>query len=242
MRPHLSASVSASVNTDDTQPCTHQFANCSADEAVACLWLDCDGEEREYHRLPPGHATAQSEMDGRTPPMQSARSHSEWFVYSLSLPLSRAYTHQPCTTALTPVGPRDVHCPRLFPWEMRASRFPDRSPPHAPPSMQTIGRCTTHARVSLCMHAGTYTTHAWRFKGAKGRHIGDYCGERPSPALHAALPRSIDPPPLSSAHASCSCAAWAAVQPNFPESIDLPTTLIPASLPLRRQRSGCRTA
>lgn len=57
MRPRLSASV----NTDDTQPCTHQFANCSADETVVCLWLECDGEEREYHRLPPGHATAQSE-------------------------------------------------------------------------------------------------------------------------------------------------------------------------------------
>ena len=44
-----------------TQPCLHQFINCHASDDVSCLWVDFEGEEREYHRLEPGHATAQSE-------------------------------------------------------------------------------------------------------------------------------------------------------------------------------------
>ena len=54
-----------SYNDDGiTQPCVHQFINNHPSDDVSCIWVDCEGGEREYHRLEPGHATAQSEEQG----------------------------------------------------------------------------------------------------------------------------------------------------------------------------------
>ena len=178
--------MSASVNTDDTQPCTHQFANCSADEAVACLWLDCDGEEREYHRLPPGHATAQSEMDGRTPPMQSARSHSESGLSTLnfsSLNPSALYncahpSHSvrsivpPLTTPLS-MGNESLAISRQEP-APRAPLHADNRTLHNPRMALSMHACFPPKHGAV--HAGVFITHACRCA----------CMQAPIPRTHGA--------------------------------------------------------
>ena len=131
-----------------------------------------------------------------------------------SLAISR---QEPAPRAPLHADNRTLHNPRMA-LSMHACFPPKHGAVHA-------GVFITHACRCACMQAPIPRTHG----ASKALKAGtsETTAVRGRFLLCMLRYLEIPPPPLSSAHASCSCTAWAAVQPNVPGSIDLPATLIP---------------